>query len=453
MSITLQRALEATGAGVYRAGDFPAELRVVTDTRSLERGDVFLALRGDRFDGHDFVRDAVAKGAAGVIVEDAAAIPDNVPALVVDHGKEAYMRLARAAREQFAGRVIGITGSTGKTTTKHLLQQLLCAAYGDAAVLAAPANENNEIGVSKLMLRANAAHRAVIVEMGARHVGEIAELVEIALPHLGVLTNIGEAHLEIFGSRERLANTKWGLFAQGAQAVLNARDLESVSRSASLAAPPFWFGTGEPGLPGVWFRDARTMMLTYGDAPRAIDVEVRLPGTHNRANLAAAAAAAIVLGVDPERIARSIPALTLPPGRFESTALASGARVIYDAYNANPSGMLAALDAFAAEPARRRIAVLSSMAELGADAPAMHERVGARAAEMQLDVLLVGGDHAQSLRAGALAAGLSPDRVLSYGENGEAVRWIRERTAEGDAILLKGSRKYLMEQILEGLRG
>jgi UDP-N-acetylmuramoyl-tripeptide--D-alanyl-D-alanine ligase len=452
MTLTLDRAMRATGGRAVESDRFPATLRIVTDTRTLAPGDTFLALRGERFDGHHYVRDAVGKGAAALVVDDPQACIEGIPAVVVSDTKRAYMDLAGAARELYFGNVIAITGSAGKTTTKHLLAQILSAHYGADRVLASPANENNEIGVSKLLLGASARHRVLVVEMGARHVGDIADLVRIARPHIGVLTNIGEAHLEIFGSRESLARTKWALFSLGAQAILNARDSESVLRAASLSTPPCWFGAGEPVGPGVYVRDAHTLVVTTGAAPREYVMDLHLPGAHNRANLAGALAAALMLGITPYDVIRAIPALTLPAGRYETIAVAGGTRLIYDAYNANTTGMIAALDAFAGEHAQRRIAVLASMAELGTDAPAMHERVGAHAAVSGVDILLVGGDYAGSVAAGAVAAGLPPDRIVMYGENAEAVSWLREHAGAQDVVLLKGSRKYKMEEIVERLR-
>lgn len=450
-ALSLSEAATSTGAHLL-GSDFPATLRVVTDTRTIVKGDTFLALRGERFDGHAFVRDAVAKGAAAVVVDDPGVVPDTVPALLVADTKRAYMDLAAAARRAFGGRVIAVTGSAGKTTTKHLLAQLLARAYGSERILFTPANENNEIGVSKLLLQAQPQHEVLVVEMGARHDGEIAELVSVAQPHAGILTNIGDAHLEIFGTRERLARTKWGLFSAGAQALLNARDSESVLRAAALPAPPLWFGAGEPDVPGVWVCDARTMLIWQSGrfVPYTIDCE--LPGEHNRANLAAAIAGALVMGVDAQTLAPAIARLQLPEGRYQSIAMASGARLIYDAYNANAAGMIAALDAFAAERARRRIAVLASMAELGAQAPAMHERIGAHAASTGVDALLVGGDFASSLAAGATAAGLARDRIVPFETNADAVQWLRTHAGPGDAVLLKGSRKYRMEEIVSGVR-
>jgi UDP-N-acetylmuramoyl-tripeptide--D-alanyl-D-alanine ligase len=453
MTLTLERTVRATAAKVFNDEHFPTEFNVATDTRALSKGEVFLALRGERFDGHEYVRDALTKGASAIIVDDACALIDNVPALLVPDTKRAYMALAAAAREQFSGPVVGVTGSAGKTTTKHLLAQLVALHYGSDHVLASPANENNEIGVSKLLLSTSTEHHVIVVEMGARHEGDIAELVRIARPHIGVLTNIGEAHLEIFGSREGLARTKWALFSLGAQAVLNARDSESVLRAASLATPPVWFGSGNAGPPGVYVRDARTLELTHGSRPRTVGMDLRLPGAHNRANLAGALAAALLLGIDAEELVEGIPHLQLPAGRYETIAVGNGTRLIYDAYNANTTGVIAALDAFAAEDADRKIAVLASMAELGSDAPAMHERVGAHAAASGVDILLVGGDYAGSVVAGAVAAGLPPDRIVTYHGNTEAVQWLRDHVGAHDAVLLKGSRKYKMEEIVESLRG
>lgn len=451
MRLTLEQAVRATGAQVVNQNRFPQDLRVVTDTRSLERGDTFLALRGERFDGHTYVQEAIAKGAAALIV-DRADVVDSTPALIVGDTLRAYMDLAGASRRLFHGHVIAITGSAGKTTTKHLLAQLLSAHYGNGDVLASPANENNEIGVSKLLLAAQPHHSVLVIEMGARHEGDIAALVQIARPHAGVLTNIGEAHLEIFGSRERLARTKWALFSLGAQAIINANDSESVMRAAALTTPPLWFGVGTPTMPGVWFPNEATMTVTYGAQPATYPVEIGLPGAYNRVNLAGAMAAALVLGIPVEELVAAIPHLTLPAGRYESFEVAGGARVIYDAYNANATGMMAALDAFAHESAARRIAVLASMAELGTDAPAMHERVGAHAAMAHLDVLLCGGEHASSLAAGAVAAGFPRDRIVMFGTNGDAVQWLREHTGTHDVVLLKGSRKYKMEEIVDALR-
>ncbi len=451
MRLTAERAAKAARAVAYDAERFPAHLRVVTDTRTLVPGDTFLALRGERFDGHAYVREALERGAVALVVDDPQACIAGVPTLLVRDTLRAYMDLAGAAREQFEGRVVAITGSAGKTTTKHLLAQLLAARYGEARVLASPANENNEIGVSKLLLAAG-AHDVVVVEMGARRYGDVAALVEIAKPHLGVLTNVGEAHLEIVGSRERLAETKWALFAGGARAVLNAQDEVSLSRAASLPDAPAWFGIGEPTRAGTFVVDERTLSVERGAQTLRVPIDARLPGAHNRRNLAAAIAAALACGCGIEELAEATKRLTLPSGRYDTIAIAGGPRIIYDAYNASMSGTMATLDAFALESGGRRIAVLGSMAELGDEAASMHERVGEHAAASNLDMLLVGGDFAGALAAGARRAGLEPDRIVAFAANDDAVAWLREHAGPSDVVLLKGSRVYRLEEIVEGLK-
>jgi len=456
MNPTLELAIAATGATLLDGEAAPPTLRVNTDTRTIEPGDTFVALRGERFDGHDFTAEAVRRGAALLIVDRLEARAGGTAALLVHNTKAAYMGLAAAARGLFNGRIVGITGSAGKTTTKVFLAQLLAAAFGDR-VLSAPENENNEVGVSKLMLRAsNDEHDVLVVEMGARHFGDVAALVEVARPHLGILTNIGEAHLEIMGSRERLEETKWALFSGGARAVLNATDAASRRRAPTLARPPHWFAAGRTSLDDAHLEPLTAVVgdrivhrRASGETERYVDV--RLPGTHNHENLAAALAAALELGLSLDQVLPAIPSLTLPHGRYDRLAVGSGAQLIYDAYNANAGAMMAALDAFAGESASRRIAVLASMAELGEESAALHERVGAHAAG-RVDVLLVSGEHAAELARGAQRGGLAAERIVEIGTNAQAARWLREHMRPDDVILLKGSRKYKLEEIVEELR-
>ncbi len=457
MTIAFTEALDATGARAFDAPATPLSFTVSTDTRALAPGACFIALRGERFDGHAYVKDAVAAGACAVVIDDERTRVAGVPTLVVADTKRAYMQLAGAARARFHGRVAAITGSTGKTTTKAFLAQLLALRFGDR-VLATPANENNEIGVSKLLLAAGGAHDVLVIEMGARREGEIAELAAIARPDVGILTNIGEAHLEIMGSRERLAQTKWGLFATGADAVLNADDEQSAARAETLAQPPAWFAAGD-GMPqrcahaqrSVVVNDDRVVVSWNGvRSERSIDVQ--LPGRHNRANLAAAIAGAVACGVDLDTIVAEIPTLRLPSGRFERIVIDGRPRIVFDAYNANYSGMLAALDAFAQEPGACHIAVLSGMAELGPQSGQFHRNVGEHAARCA-DVVLAGGDFADDLAAGARSAGLSSERIVRFATNLDAARWLDRNTHAADVVLLKGSRKYRLEEIVERLRG
>jgi UDP-N-acetylmuramoyl-tripeptide--D-alanyl-D-alanine ligase len=448
-------AIRASGARVIENDAVPRELCFSTDTRTLERGDVFVALRGERFDGHAYVERALAAGASAIVVDDAASVPPGVPAFVVGDTTTAYLAFASVARGRTAARVAAVTGSAGKTTTKAFLAHVLGAA---AQTVATPRNENNEIGVAKLFLALPDDAAFVVVEFGARHFGEIATLARAVRPDVAVVTNIGEAHLEIFGSRERLAETKWGIFDAGARRVANAGDRDSRALAARDGVPARWFGVdGDPDSPhGERFVRlcGRTSLEITGDgaALRSFATDVVVPGEHNLRNVAAAAAVALELGLAPDVIASALASLALPDGRYERSS-PGDFDVIYDAYNANPSGMLATLASFARERASRRVAVLASMAELGDDAAEMHRTVGAAAARAGLAALLVGGDFAADLASGALAAGMPASCIVSFASNEAATAWLRANGRAGDLVLLKGSRRYKLEDVLAGLRG
>jgi len=272
---------------------------------------------------------------------------------------------------------------------------------------------------------------------------------------VALLTLTGAAHLSIMGSRERLAATKVVRVENGAEPILNALDAESVARSETLAGPVRWFAStdGEPEWRArgdetivagdtLVVRDGLTSVRSHIDSP--------LPGLHNAANLAAAIAAARALEVSPDDIRGAVPNLTLPEGRYERRRVGS-LDVIFDAYNASMQGSLATLAAFAREKANRRIAVLGSMAELGTDAPEMHERVGAAAVAAGIDYVLVGGDFADDLARGARGAGIAPARIAPFATNGDAAAWLIENARAGDLVLFKGSRRYRLEEILEAL--
>ncbi|MBC5810577.1 MAG: UDP-N-acetylmuramoyl-tripeptide--D-alanyl-D-alanine ligase [Candidatus Eremiobacteraeota bacterium] len=459
MKLPLAEAIAVTGAIATHAGRLPESAGVSTDTRTLVPGDLYVALAGANYDGHRFAQDALAKGACAALVSDRACLPDDAPALVVDDTLLAYQALGALARARLDARVVAITGSAGKTTTKALIAQLAAAAkFGPVA--ATPANENNEFGVPRLFLNAAAGVRFVAVEMGARRYGEIAPLARIARPEVAVVTNVGEAHLELMGTRERIAETKFGIFATDAKPVLHAFDRASFERASQFAQAPLWFAAESPPwshdrrsferFPTVW---ASRTLLSFDDGRgrRELAMDCRLPGEHNLANLAAAIAALFACGADLETLAAAVPSLTLPAGRYER-ARAGDVDVVYDAYNASMSGTLATLASFALEHAPRKLAVIGSMAELGPESSAMHAKVGAAAAKAHLAALLVGGDFAEDLARGARDAGFPADRIARFDDNDDAVSWLRANVQCGDLVLLKGSRRYRLEEVLEGLR-
>jgi len=456
--LSARSAIAAAQAAVVHGEALPAAFRFSTDTRTLEPGDVFVALRGERFDGNDYVANAFAAGAAAAVVDRQAVLPPGAPALVVPDTRAAYLAFAAVARSRSHAHVVAVTGSAGKTTTTAFLAQILARA-ASGRVVATPRNENNEIGVAKLFLGLPVDAVFVVAELGARHPGDILRLAEAARPETAVLTNIGEAHLAVFGSREALARTKWAVFATGARRVLGSGDDESRRRAAADGLPALWFGTDDDpaapaGAASVVLAGRATLRVraAAGGAPASFAVAVDIPGEHNLRNIAAAAAAALDLGCEPPAVAAALCALELPPGRYERSS-AGGLAVIYDAYNANASGTVATLGSFSRETASRRIAVLASMAELGDSAPEMHRAVGAAAAAAGLSVLLVGGEHAADLARGAVEAGMPAEDVVPFADNAAAAAWLRGHARAGDLVLLKGSRRYRLEDVLAELEG
>lgn len=437
------------GAGVPGAPFIPS-----TDSRTLSPGETFICLRGPNFDGHDFIDEAVRRGAIAVVVDQPAAVERvTVPAIVVDDTKRAYLAGAARARKLATGvQLVGITGSTGKTTTKEMAAQLIGQ---HRRVSATPMNENNELGVARLCYALDGVDVAV-AEMGARHPGEIAELAGIAAPDVGVLTNVGEAHLEFFEDREQLARTKFALLERSARAVCNAADAwtRRLAAEQGLARSALWVRLcGDENAAGLTLEagsphDGRVAVSLGASHAFA---EWRLVGEHHLRDALLAAAAALHCGITFEQVIAGFGSLRLPAGRFETHALPSGAFVVYDAYNASPTSVAHALRAFAVLPALRRIAVLGSMAELGDEAVARHEETGAAAARCLLDALYCGGEFAEALASGARRAGMPPTAVATYSSNAEIAGILRRSLQSGDGVLLKGSRVQRMEEILEAL--
>ena len=456
MTLSFARFLEASGGRfVADASTLSAPFRPCTDSRVLERGEAFVCLRGPNFDGHDFISSALAAGASAIVVDNAAKVPDSisVPIVHVDDPKRAYLAGAAAARAAFGGQIVAITGSTGKTTTKEFAAQLIGARR---RTISTPLNENNELGVAKLCYRLEDNVDVAIVEFGARHPGEIAELVDISSPDIGILTNIGEAHLEFFQDQAELARTKFALFSKGARAVCNAADVWSrmLAAQSGRDASTLWVRfVGDPMMSGIMLeagtpRDG-VVAVTFGASHGF--ATWRLPGEHNLRDALLAAGSAILAGLSFEESLEGFGELQLPPGRFESHVTPQGATIVYDAYNANPTSMLYALHTFAQLPAKRRIAVLGSMAELGPTAPQHHEAIGKTAASAGINELHCGGPFAADLAAGATAAGMPAAAVSTFASNDAITDLLRRTLRAGDCVLLKGSRVQKMEEILRGV--
>ncbi|MDX1648292.1 MAG: UDP-N-acetylmuramoyl-tripeptide--D-alanyl-D-alanine ligase [Myxococcota bacterium] len=448
-----------TGARLAR-GDATRRFEAVSiDTRSLPPGSLFVAIRGPRHDAHAFLADALRAGAAGLLVEREDAVPadapDALPVLVVEDGTRALGELATGHREGFDGPVVAITGSNGKTTTKEM-----CAAIlgGVAPCLRNRGNLNNAYGLPLTLLERDAAHRAVVVEMGMNHRGEIAPLAAIARPDVGVLTNVGTAHIEFLGSREEIAREKGDLLAAlppDGVAVVNGDDPLACAQARRSPARVLRFGLGPEA-------DVRAERVTpLGDRGHAFDllappgrVPVHVAGLGETAvpNALAAAGAALAAGATLEQVAEGLARYEPAPGRMQRVTLPRNVILINDTYNANPQSVEVALRSLASlKGGSRGIAVLGDMGELGEDAVGAHRAAGALAAELGLDFLFVLGRHAKDVAEGALGAGMEPARVHVGGDHEETGAAVSRVLQGDDWVLVKGSRSMRMERVVDAV--
>jgi len=436
--------------GATLVGDDAGFARVVTDSRQLQPGDLFVALHGEHFDGHEFVAAAAAQGAIGAIV--ARRVDCALPQVVVADTLSALQDYAAAWRRRFSLPVVAVTGSNGKTTTKQLLAAIFAAR---GPVLATRGNLNNHIGLPLTLLGLRAEHRTAVIEMGASAPGEIALLTRLTRPDVGVVTQAGDAHLEGFGSREGVASGKGELFAglNGGVAVINADDAYAgLWRQLARDASAISFGFGDHA-------DVRALNLhPYPpESPVGTEFELRtplgsaslrlpLPGRHNVANALAAAACGVALGMEPAEIARGIAAVDAPAGRLSWKTTPQGARLLDDTYNANPSSLRAGLELLAGMQGRR-IAILGGMAELGPDAERLHAEAGRAARALGIERLYA---------LGALAA----VAAAAFGEGGAAFDSVEALAAaisphlnRDTVLLVKGSRSARMERVVAALTG
>lgn len=452
MSWSLPALLRGTGGELLRWGAGPFG-RVSTDSRTIRAGEVFLALEGPSHDGHAFVSAAVARGASGAIVaRDVVDDRAEVAWIRVADGLRALGDLAAARRADLAGRVIGVTGSNGKTTTKEMIAAVLSSRA--AKVGRSRANENNLVGLPQTLLGLDGDEEFVVLEMGMNHAGEIWRLTEIARPDVGVIANVGPAHLEGLGTLANIAAAKAELalgLPVGATLVVNGED--PWLRAIADAYPGPTVRTGVDGeVRAIHVEQAdEGQRLVFEVAGRRGEAMLHCVGAHNASNALLAAAVGLVLGLDAQAIGAGLSSFRPPPMRLEAVLLPGGARLWNDAYNANPASMAAALEALAAAPARRRIAVLGEMWELGVASAELHRELGRKAAAAGVDRLVAVGGHSQDVVAGALAAGLDPARVARFDATRAAGEAVAADLCEGDLVLVKGSRGARMEEVVRRL--
>src|ERR1700722_5340857 len=415
------------------------------DTRTLQPGDLFFALSGPHRDGHEYVPIAIDKGVAAVVVERP--IPDT-NALVVPDALAALQNLAAWARRHWGGRIVAVTGSAGKTTTKDAIAHLLSA---ELPVGKSVGNFNNHLGVPLSILRLQDEARVGVLEMGMNHAGEIRALEAIAAPDIGVVTNVGYAHVEAFDSIEGVALAKRELIealdARHGIAVLNADDPRVLRFREIHRGPVISFGLAAGA-------DVRAEEIVYEpDGTRfrvdGVDFHTTLAGRHAVLNLLAALAVARAFEIPPRRLRDAVRSFTIGTMRGERLER-RGIIVWNDCYNSNPEAVRAMLEVLRVTSARRHIAVLGEMLELGAAAESLHRQTG-RCAAAGLDMLIGVRGAARWIVEEAVRAGLPPEAVHFFEDPSEAGEFLRQLACPGDAILFKGSRGVEIERAMEKL--
>ena len=435
--IALRLSEIAAALGVPAPGADPIIDSIVADSRKVDYGSLFAALPGSQVDGHDFAAKAVGMGALAVLVNRPLALP--VPQLVVSDVLVALGQIASMLRQRLNPRVVGITGSNGKTTVKEMLASIL---RQQGEVLATQGNYNNELGVPLTLFRLEPQHRFAVLEMGASKAGDIAYLTRIALPEIGLITNIGPAHLEGFGSEEGVARAKGEIYASlpaDGCAILNGdQPWCALWRALNSAGRVLTFGAAE-GLEVRLEIDGKLTRIRTPDG--AFEMRLTLPGRHNLVNAAAAAAAAIALDVPLEKIRSGLEAVKPVPGRLNLIQVDSGWTVIDDTYNANPASLYSALQVLAGMQGTPWL-VLGDMKELGEDSRKLHAEVGDAARSLGVSRIFAIGEMA-ALTVDAFGTG-----AQHFSNRASLVEALKRELRPGINCLVKGSRSMGMEHVV-----
>lgn len=444
---TLSQAAAWTG-GTCTAD--PVITSVVHDARAAQPGSLFVAIQGDRFDGHDFIEQAVERSAAAVLTHRQQE-QYSIPALYVEDTRQALLDLAGGYRQQFDCPVVAVTGSVGKTTTKEMIAAVLSQRY---QTLKTQGNRNNTIGMPLTALELEEDTEAAVFEMGMSDFGEIAAMAACGQPNIAVITMIGTSHIEFLGSREGICRAKMeileGLAARGGIAVLNGDEPLLWEQKDRLFGRIVWFGRENPACEfraeDVSCQDGVLRFTMIWPEGRCT-VHTASQGEHNVTNALAAAACGWLLGLDADELADGLAAYQ-PVGMRERRYEKNGFTIYEDCYNASPDSMEAALRALHDMPGGHKIAVLGGMGELGDYAPEGHRRAG-RAAAQYADRVLAYGANTEYLCEGALQAGMNEQAVQCYPSHETLVQALREIAQPGDVLLFKGSRAMQMENALK----
>src|SRR2546421_1983961 len=449
-ALTLRQIAEFAGGTIENGNRDATISRVSTDSRTLKAGDLFVPLRGENFDGHQFIQQAAERGAVGAMVEEKwnGKAPENFALIRVADTLIAYQTLAAHYRASLPLKVIAITGSNGKTSTKDFVAAVLARKF---RVTKTEGNFNNHVGLPQTMLAANRDDEIAVWEIGMNHPGEIAALAKLAAPDVAIITNVGVAHIEFMGTREAIAEEK-GALAEALDAngalILNADDPYTESISQRTRAKIVLAGLENGSVRAVDITQGGTgSEFTILEGAHRCRAQLPVPGIHMVQNAMLAVAAGRVFGVSIEECAVGLASTPLTKARLQIREI-SGIRFIDDSYNANPDSMKAALRTLVElDSDGRRIAVLGEMGELGAESEHGHRDVGEAAAALRIDELIAVGPIGAMIARAAEKAGLKNSAAVNSQE--EAAELLEKNAAPGDLVLIKGSRSARMERVLE----
>ena len=441
--MSLSQAALAIGGKLQ--GDDAVFAAISKDTRTLNVDDLYIALKGENFDGHDFLNKAADLGAAGALVSDPQLM--SLSQICVDDTRIALGALAAEWRNQFKGKLVAITGSNGKTTVKEMCRAILLNAVGEDRVLSTLGNLNNDIGMPMTLLSIRQQHDYAVIEMGANHVAEINYLTQIAKPDVAVITNAGAAHLEGFGSIEKVAQAKSEIYSglsDDGVAIINLDDDYADYWHQVCQGKNIVTFSMQDKKADVYAEKSGDGVYIFKTASGDISISMNLPGRHNVMNALAATAATLVLGVAPENISSGLRSFSSVSGRLNVQQGLNGAHIIDDTYNANPLSLNAAIDVLEEMNGDSHL-VLGDMAELGESAAVLHFEAGQYAKQHGVNKLYALGD-------------LSRNTVEGYGEGAEffedretLIKTIIENMDESTTVLVKGSRSMTMENIVSAL--
>jgi len=453
---SLQEILKASG-GTLLQGDAKTLVSAIsTDSRTLQKGDFFLCLVGEKFDGHHFIEEVLSKGAAGIILQKDRwkAFASPIPFLGVADTLHAYGNIARAWRRKFTIPLVAIGGSNGKTTTKDMSAAVLSAQFN---TLATEGNLNNLIGVPKMLLKLNEKHEAAVIEMGMNDFGEMARLTEIAEPTIGLLTNTGFEHVEKMKDLAGVARSNGEMFEglpSGALALINEDD--AYIPQMPTRAYKITFGLEKPAtiFCARYDLSEKGIQLEIRYLGKTYSFEVRAYGKANVKNALAALSIGFALGIDPLKMRKTLAAYQGRAMRLEILKLKKGLTLLNDCYNANPSSMVAALETLVSlKKGESTLAILGEMRELGNFSEEGHRQVGEAVARHHISHLISVGPHSKVMLKGAIQGGMKRDQCLAVSVQEEAHERIFSWVLESKAVLVKGSRGAQMEKISEFIKG